>query len=179
MTRRILLFGLVTILAFALVGCGTETKTAKSDGAKSEASTDQTTDTSDDSGTDADVPDPAATLTDDEAEVIAAIYMNVAAYENEDIDGVAATTDVSVRDQTVSSAEWTFDTYDLSYELEDVEVTSLTSTEAEVSLKQTTTKISGPDFNDNTVTVVHSLHKVDGEWVIYASEMVDVEYLNQ
>jgi hypothetical protein len=49
--------------------------------------------------------------------------------------------------------------------------------EAKVRFSQVTRKISGPEFRDNRVSGVHVLRKLNGEWKLFDTERIKVDYL--
>ena len=71
-----------------------------------------------------------------------------------------------------------FSTYDLNYQVKDLKVTELKDDEAKVEFVQITKKVKGPTFRDNRIEGVHTLHKSNGEWKIYDTEIKKIDYLN-
>jgi hypothetical protein len=67
---------------------------------------------------------------------------------------------------------------DLSYRLDSYDVLSLDDTHARVRVTQTTTKVSGPAFKNNRVTMTDDLVKQDGKWLISTSTPEKVDYLD-
>jgi hypothetical protein len=64
-----------------------------------------------------------------------------------------------------------FEKYDLRNTLEKIERESITADEAKVSFVQLTEKVSGPAFQNNRTTGLHTLRKDDGKWKIYSTEI--------
>lgn len=71
-----------------------------------------------------------------------------------------------------------FSTYDLNYQVKDLKVIELKDDEAKVEFVQITKKVKGPTFRDNRIEGVHTLHKTDGEWKIYDTQIKKIDYLN-
>jgi hypothetical protein len=108
------------------------------------------------------------------------VYENIKAMENKDLDRAMATIDDEggAFEETKKLAQRLFETYDLKYELDSVRVIGQTDTEAKVECIQTTRKVSGPTFRDNTIHMVHRLRNTDGIWRIYSSQINKIDYLN-
>jgi hypothetical protein len=108
------------------------------------------------------------------------VQENIKAMNGEDLDKAMATIDEQSAsyDQTKQMAKKIFELYDLKYELDSLRVITLTDEEARVGCVQTTTKLKGPAFRDNRIDFVHTLRKVDGNWKIYNSKVMRIDYLN-
>ena len=74
--------------------------------------------------------------------------------------------------------EWQFETYDLEYKLESMDVTVHGTNTAEVIVTYTIKKLSGPVYRDVRMTGVYSLWNVDGQWKIFDIESDVKEYLD-
>ena len=110
----------------------------------------------------------------------AVVQENIKAMNNEDLDKAMATIDdqSASYDQTKKVAKQLFELYDLKYELDSLNVISQTDDEARVECIQITTKVKGPAFRDNRIVFVHSLKKSEGNWKIYNSKVVKLDYMN-
>lgn len=99
--------------------------------------------------------------------------------QNEDLSEYMATIDPSapMRDQTQRVVAQLFSDYDLSYNLESIEIISESATQATVRVTQTTKKVSGPDFKDHCVITNNELRKNGGKWRIFISNIEKIEYL--
>ena len=117
---------------------------------------------------------------DDEDAIVAVVYANLEAAEDEDLDAYMATIheDSALYENTESIMVLLFDTYDLDYEVDDLEILEITKNEAEIRLVQITRRIRGPEFDDNEATVVHTLRRSDGEWFFWESLIEDIELLD-
>ena len=113
------------------------------------------------------------------APVIAVITATVAASDAEDIDAYMACIDPSspLYSSTRTQMTTTFEQYDFHVEVTDIEVLDVSATVAHVQAVLTTTKISGPAYKDNRLTVVFELHEVSGAWKIYGENVTNTEYL--
>jgi ketosteroid isomerase-like protein len=118
------------------------------------------------------VPDPNATA-------IAVVTAFVAASNAEDIDAYMACIDPSspLYSSTRTQMTTTFEQYDFRVEATDIKVLDLSATVAHVQAVLTTTKISGPAYKDNRLTVIFELHEVSGAWKIYGENVTNTEYL--
>lgn len=64
-----------------------------------------------------------------------------------------------------------FKTYDLEYKLISFKLLSSTDTTAEVEVEQETKKISGPAFQNNRTTAVHTFTKRPSGWKFTATKL--------
>ena len=160
----------VAVLVLSLAGC------AGGGGAKSSAAPTEGTQAPVASATAAasatGVPDPNATA-------IAVVTAFVAASNAEDIDAYMACIDPSspLYSSTRTQMTTTFEQYDFRVEATDIKVLDLSATVAHVQAVLTTTKISGPAYKDNRLTVIFELHEVSGAWKIYGENVTNTEYL--
>ena len=108
------------------------------------------------------------------------IYKNIEAGNNQDVDAYIATMDKDNRnyDRLEDMMNKIFSTYDLHYQVKDLKVIELKDDEAKVQFVQITKKIKGPTFRDSRIEGVHTLHKPNGEWKIYDTQINKVDYLN-
>lgn len=118
--------------------------------------------------------------TEQNKEIIAVIYENIAAIEAEDLDRYMAT----IHEQSPAYAttremmEQITNAYDLKYELKEAKIIKRSAEEASVQFIQVTTRLSGPEFRDNKIKGVHILKKSEDKWKIFNTEVKDIEYLN-
>ena len=121
-----------------------------------------------------------AAFNSEERDVIAAIDENLAAANAEDIPRYMATIhpESPLYATTEDLLRQINQTYDLSYEVSDLEVLSLSSGEARVAFTLTTRLIDGLAFRDNRVTGVFILRRDNGQWKIYGQEIENIEYLD-
>ena len=108
------------------------------------------------------------------------IYKNIEAGNSEDVAEYISTMDKNNRnyDRLEDMMNTIFSTYDLNYQIKDLKIIELKEDEAKVSFVQITKKIQGPTFRDNRIEGVHTLHKTDGEWKIYDTQINKMNYLN-
>ncbi len=97
----------------------------------------------------------------------------------EDIKALKALySDSRISDNTGNSKEWEFETYNLEYELESMNVTIFGTAAADVIATYTVKKSSGPIFRDARMTGKYSLWKTAGQWEITDIEDTVKEYLD-
>ncbi|WP_162463240.1 copper amine oxidase N-terminal domain-containing protein [Paenibacillus psychroresistens] len=114
-------------------------------------------------------------------QVIYTTALNNAYINAEDVEGALSTYDPIVIDleQTKVNFESNNTTYDLNYELENVEIITLEKATASVKVTLKTTKIAGPTFEDNRTYMLMNLNKVNGEWKIADSKDLKIDYLKE
>jgi ABC-type transporter MlaC component len=71
-----------------------------------------------------------------------------------------------------------FKNYDLKYELKNVEVLSLSKQEAVVKLIANVKKIKGGEFTDSQLVTINTIHKTNGQWRIYDTQVENISNLN-
>lgn len=159
---------LVALLMLSLAGCagggGATSTAAPPDGTQAPVVTGTAT---------------AAAVSTADAAVIAVITATVAASNTEQIDAYMACIDPSspLYSSTRTQMMTTFEQYDFHVEVTDIEVLDVSAAVAHVQAVLTTTKISGPAYKDNRLTVVFELHEVSGGWKIYGENVTNTEYL--
>lgn len=116
----------------------------------------------------------------DEQAIKDVIYKSIEAGNNEDVAEYISTMDKDSRnyDRLEDMMNKIFSTYDLHYQVKDLKITELKEDEAKVQFVQITKKIKGPTFRDNRIEGVHTLHKTNGEWKIYDTQIKKMDYLN-
>ncbi|OAB42440.1 copper amine oxidase N-terminal domain-containing protein [Paenibacillus glacialis] len=114
-------------------------------------------------------------------QILHVIDQNLFYSQNEDLEGYMSTIDPSTPgiEQMKAQVGQINAIYDLKYEFKNIEVISVEKEKASVKLKQTTTKVSGPEFGDNQIDLIINLNKVNGEWKISTSKIVKIDYLKQ
>ena len=119
-------------------------------------------------------------VTRPEDECIAVVYENLEASNAEDIDAYMATihSHSPLYDQTEDTLYAIFRSYDLSYQIDRLDVVKSNPTEIQLSFELTTKKIRGPGFRDNTIDGVMILRQEGGLWKIYDQMIDNVNYLN-
>lgn len=114
-----------------------------------------------------------------DSSAIQLIKDNLAFAQSEDLGAYLSTIHRSspVKNQTRASLQQLFDTYDLHYTIDSIEVTSLAENEAFVRVIQTTFKVNGPQFRNNRIEVTNELRRQDGDWKLYDSKINKIDYL--
>lgn len=108
------------------------------------------------------------------------VKMNAEYMDKEDLDGSLSTIhpESPAYESSKQMTSKLFEVYDLDYKLEKVELVEENKNEARVKFVQLTTKKSGPEFRNNRFTGVHILRKYNGNWKIYSTESVNVDYVD-
>lgn len=116
----------------------------------------------------------------DEQAIKDVIYRNMDADNNKDVVAYMSTIDKENRnyDRMEEMKNTIYKTYDLNYQVNDLKVTELNDNEAKVNFVQIIKKINGPRFRDNRTNVIYTLHKTNGEWKIFYTQITKMEYLN-
>lgn len=112
-------------------------------------------------------------------EVTSVIFENIRASNVEDPELYMATihSESPGYQQTMDMLASMFETYDLSYQISDLSITSQKDNEAVVAFVLTTRKLQGPEFRDNEVSGEMILRLDEGEWKIFNQTVDEVEYL--
>ncbi len=108
------------------------------------------------------------------------IMKNTAAGNDEDVAAYISTMDKDNKnyDHLEDMMNTIFSTYDLNYQVKDMKVIELNDDEAKVQFVQITKKEKGPTFRNNRIEGIHILHKTDGQWKIYDTQIKKIDYLN-
>ncbi len=124
----------------------------------------------------------AAVSVEDRQAALLTVEWNLYYAEAEDMAGYMDTLheESPGRGTTRELMQTAFDDYNLSYEIVESEIVSISDDSARVRVVQITRKKSGNlPFRDNRLTAVHTLRRgADGSWKIYSSDFSDIEYLN-
>lgn len=118
--------------------------------------------------------------TEEEQAIKDVIYKNIEAGNNEDVAAYLSTMDKDNKnyDRAEDMMNKIFSTYDLHYQVKDLKVIELKDDVAKVQFVQITKKIKGPTFRDSRIEGIKTLHKTNGEWKIYDTQINKVDYLN-
>ena len=71
-----------------------------------------------------------------------------------------------------------FNTYEVKCDLIESQIISQSPTDAKVSFVQVMRKVKGPDFKNNQVEGIYTLHRTQSGWQIFQTEVKSVKYLN-
>ncbi len=120
---------------------------------------------------------PANEDDDTRSELKAAVYANLEASRQEDLETYMYTLhkESPHYEATRELMKNTFANYELDYELNEISVSALKGMTAQVRFSQSTLRISGPEFQDNHVTGIHVLRKDRGKWKIFNTRLINVE----
>lgn len=112
------------------------------------------------------------------------LQLNLDAAESEDLElylSTLANEAVAVENEN-HAIQNLFDTYDIDYELVDIEDITIDGNTAKVKMTQSSKALEvaeGYMFNDNVAVATHTLIKEDGKWKIAATEVNSVELLTE
>lgn len=112
-------------------------------------------------------------------ELIAVIKENIAASEAEDKERVLKTIhkDSPQYKSTVNGMDFVFASYDMKFDLEQVEVLEVTGDDAKVYYMQVTRAIRGEGFAPTRATGIHHMKKENGKWKIFRTEYLNNEQI--
>lgn len=117
----------------------------------------------------------------DADQILAVLNDNLKYTNEENLDAVISTiggTDALLK-QTKEVYKQLFAAYDLAFTLDKTKIIHYGDGEAAIYTVQTTKKVKGPEFQDHTSEVVHTIKKdADGKWKITQSSVISVEPLN-
>lgn len=111
---------------------------------------------------------------------LAVLRQNIRAAENENLDAYMDTIhpEAPIYDRTRTTMKRMIGTYDLTYELSELNVTEQTEDKVHVEFVQVTKKKSGPKFRPNRIHGVHILKMHDGEWKLWNTKQQEIKYLD-
>ncbi|WP_169891057.1 DUF2628 domain-containing protein [Litchfieldia alkalitelluris] len=120
---------------------------------------------------------------DIEAEITDFLHANIEALENEDLDEymlmVYQGEDPSLYNQTQGMLEVMFESYDITYDISDIEFLTVSDQEVKVRLTQTSILVDGEEYQDNETIMIHTVKPQDGRWKFFESEIESVHYLDE
>lgn len=106
-----------------------------------------------------------------EAELKNVIQRNLKGNQEENMEIALMDLDEGIRSNTEAVLKNIFANYDLSYKLNSFKVVRFDGETAEVEVVQETKKIRGPAFDDNVITIIHTLKKRPSGWKFTASKI--------
>jgi ketosteroid isomerase-like protein len=106
------------------------------------------------------------------------IEANAEAMNREDLEGAMKTIHPKSMnfESTKSGTENIFKTYDLRYAMLSYSFVGSDGEYATARVKQTTKKVAGPAFRDNTLEMMHVFRKDGASWKIWTSAVLEVSY---
>ena len=113
-------------------------------------------------------------------ELKAVMIENLVATEAEDLEAVMNTMHTQspnyspAKELLISLTE----TYDVEIELLSFSYIGLDDEYALARAKQSTTKVSGPEFRDNVIDTIQILRKENGKWKFWAAAILEISYMN-
>ncbi|MFQ3676358.1 MAG: hypothetical protein SNJ74_00225, partial [Fimbriimonadaceae bacterium] len=102
------------------------------------------------------------------------------AFNDNDFDAYMAGFDPESpdRDLTRGLAESLFRTYRFQVSIDRAEVEKIEGDLATVRAVQTTRRVAGPAFRDNTIEAVHTFRRHEGRWLLRSTEVEKTTYLD-
>ena len=111
-------------------------------------------------------------------EIEEALSENLEFCEAEDFEGYLSTMHPEAIDEALKKQMRNlWDTFDLAYSIESIELVSMTGDKAIVRVIQTTTKKRGPAFGDNRGVFIHELRKHEKKWKFFSTGVEGIEAL--
>lgn len=109
------------------------------------------------------------------------IKNNAEFFQKEDLESYIGTLDPTSPEieNTRAMMVELFENYDLKLTIESTRILKISENKADVEVVQVTSKVSGGDFRDNKINIVHNLKKVDGAWKISGSKTIKIDYFDQ
>ncbi len=101
------------------------------------------------------------------------------AWNSEDANAIKALYyEARYGENAASQMQWQFDTYNLKYTLESMDVTAYQNSTADVVVTYTIKKLNGPVFRDVRMTGKYDVWEIKGKWYIMNSTSDVKEYLD-
>ena len=109
------------------------------------------------------------------------IKNNAEFFQKEDLESYIGTLDPTSPEieNTRAMMVELFENYDLKLTIESTRILKMSDNKADVEIVQTTSKVSGGEFRDNRINIVHQLKKIDGAWKITSSKTIKIDYFDQ
>lgn len=118
-----------------------------------------------------------------ENEIIEILESNIQALENEHVEDYMASVyvveDQIIKEETKKMVIDIFATFDLAYEINDLEFLSISKQEVKIRVTQTTTLIKGENFRNNEAVLIHTLKRQKDQWKFSETEVESVNYLGE
>ncbi|WP_047982610.1 DUF2628 domain-containing protein [Ornithinibacillus contaminans] len=128
----------------------------------------------------------AATINEEQIkiDVTNVIHANIDALRNEDASAYMDTIyydEVSpdLYFQTEEVTHQLFGDYDIAYTIDGIEFVTIRADEVTVRIQQTSVKVSGMAYSDNTAIALNTFKKQEGMWKFYRTEVEDIQYSNE
>lgn len=108
------------------------------------------------------------------------VEKNIEFMSAEDLEGTMSTIhpESGSYETTENIIKQLFKVYDLNYKIEKLKVISENAQEAIVEFTQVTTKLNGPEFDNNRIKGTHIIRKDVDSWKIFSTKITGTEYLN-
>ena len=116
-----------------------------------------------------------AALSEDQRAVVEVINEQFAATKKEDVAGYLGTMHPEARTEALEQEfRQLWSQYDLSVECT-VQTVTVEGDEAAADIRQTTEKIAGPEFADNTILERFHLARENGQWYVTRTDRLETE----
>ncbi len=108
------------------------------------------------------------------------VKLNVQYMQDKNLDGEMSTVDEQspVYKQTAAVMQQLFALYELQASLKDLQIVSVDGDQAVVKTITEVHKTSGPEFKDNQTTALQTLVRRNGQWKIFQTQPLKIDYLN-
>lgn len=119
-------------------------------------------------------------LADTAADINAVIQQNLTHTQNEDLDAMMST----VHSQSPSymptrqAIGQLFPVFDLKYEILEYRFIAEDDEYAYAKIKQLTTKVAGPAFNNNEIEALQIFKKENGHWKLWTQANLQIKFVN-
>ncbi len=115
---------------------------------------------------------------DVKTEVYNVIQNNIKYMQQENVELTMSTlhTQSPVYEATKMTSIQIFEVYDLKYELSQYNFITQDGEYAYARVVQRTTKMSGPEFGNNVIDLLHVLKKEAGKWKIWTSAPLEIQF---
>lgn len=122
-------------------------------------------------------------ITNEEAaqEVKQVLEDNIAALNQEDMEGYLSTIAESAHEETREETKQFFEEYDIDYELLNAIVIEEEENKFVLEAEQRAQAVSAPkdtEYRDHVSVNHHTFEKEKGEWKITGSQLVDIHYMD-
>ena len=122
---------------------------------------------------------PAAPAASPAANIMTVVAENVRATQAEDMTAVMATihSESPVREGTKQACAVAFRSYNLEYKILSVRYVGQDGPYAVARVRQSTRKVSGPEFRNNEVDMIQVFRKENGKWKFWNQVILEIKMI--